>query len=219
MNQFKALQNAPAGFVDAAKEAASLATALGKLYSNFSVALASTPDMVVLEAQIQLLGVNQDHLKQLASIITQREVDLADTRHIMARVKKSLGTIKDAKVGDDEIITVSIAQYTPKPDYVRLRNDPSPDVFGSMIFALYNVASLAARDTTPQRLASLRLADEERRYSIRSSAVAAKSYETLTSTGTQRLATYYKGGIKPETLAQIASALATLGLIPTIAVK
>jgi hypothetical protein len=34
--------------------------------------------------------------------------------------------------------------------------------------------------------------------------------------GVQRLALYYQGGIKPQTIAQIVTALSTLGLIPTV---
>jgi hypothetical protein len=209
---FKAVQNAPAGFVDAANEAAALATSLGNLYQNFSVAISKTPDMVVLETQIQLLAVNEDHLKQLARIITQRETDLQDTRVLLRRVKAQLDFLRGANVQDTQDIaqTISAQVATPGPD---------ARVLGAMVFVMYNAAALAARDTTPKRLASLRLADEERRYSIRASAVAAQSYETLVSTGVERLATYYKGGIRPETLAQLATALGTLGLIPTIAVK
>lgn len=209
---FKAVQNAPAGFVDAANEAAALATSLGNLYQNFSVAISKTPDMVVLEAQIQLLAVNEDHLKQLARIITQRETDLQDTRVLLRRVKNQLEFLRGVPgVTDTQDIAQSISTQVATPG--------SDRVVGAMVFVMYNAAALAARDTTPKRLASLRLADEERRYSIRASAVAAQSYETLVSTGVERLATYYKGGIRLETLAQLATALGTLGLIPTIAVK
>jgi hypothetical protein len=198
--------DAPPGLMDAANEAAALATSLGTMYSSFQVALASTPDIVVLQSQIQLLGVNQDHLKQIAAIIMQRETDLDDIRHVLARTSKAYSIIHAANVADSESITTSLA--TAKAP-----------VLDNMVSLLYNVAALASRDITPKRLASLRLADEERRFSIRSSAVVAASYETLVASGTQRLANYYKGGLKPETLAQIATALATFGLIPTIAVK
>jgi len=209
--KFKAVQNAPAGFVDAANEAASLATSLGAMYKDFTVALSKTPDMVVLETQIQLLSVNEDHLKQLARIITQRETDLEDTRVLLRRVASELKFLHDSSIPDDQDISQSIE--------ARLTEPANDRIMAAMIFVMYNAAALAARDSTPQRLASLRMADEERRYSIRSSAVAARSYETLVSTGVDRLALYYKGGIRPETLAQIATALGTLGIIPTIAVK
>ncbi|MEO8126554.1 MAG: hypothetical protein ABJF23_04860 [Bryobacteraceae bacterium] len=79
--------------------------------------------------------------------------------------------------------------------------------------------ALAARVATPSRLAESRLAQEERRYAIRRDAIIARSYEAVIGTGAQRLAAYYQGGIRPETLAQLVQALATAGLIPTIALK
>lgn len=209
--QFTSAQQAPADFLDVAQEVTSLAAALGKMYSGFNVALSQTPDMVILEAQLDLLATNEDHLTQMAKILTQREIDLADTRHLIQQVNAGLAFIQKTIPASNPISNSIAAQLTAK--------DADPKVLEAMIFALYNAGALVARDTTPKRLASLRLADEQHRYSVRASAVAARSYETLVGTGVQRLATYYQGGIKIESLAQIASAVATLGLIPTIAVK
>ena len=86
-----------------------------------------------------------------------------------------------------------------------------------LLDTLLNAASLAARGETPFRLALLRRAEEERRDSIRQSAAAARSYEQLLVNGAERLSLYYQGGIRPEDLARITNALATLGLIPVIA--
>ncbi len=88
-----------------------------------------------------------------------------------------------------------------------------------IVDALANWSALAARVATPSRLAAARLAQEERRYSIQRDAIMARSYEAIVGTGAQRLAAYYKGGLKPETLAQFVQALSTTGLIPTIALK
>ena len=60
----------------------------------------------------------------------------------------------------------------------------------------------------------LRLAQEEHRFSIRKSAITARAYEVTVSTGVQRLALYYKGGIKPELIAQIIHAAATVAIPP-----
>ncbi|MDQ6706910.1 MAG: hypothetical protein M3Z85_13160, partial [Acidobacteriota bacterium] len=210
----------PASFLDAAKQAAAIANGLGKMYGDFEVNLARTPDIVVLEAQIQMLEANEDHLKQLALIAARREIDLADTYALIRRVQAGLSYLDGTGKPSGKCSTPG--NYRDRSQRI---TDSLSDATGdqcdldSMVFVLYNAAALAARGDTPKRLASLRLAEEERRHSIRASAVAARSYEILVATGTQRLANYYKGGIKPETLAQIASALATLGLIPTIAVK
>ena len=191
------------GFLDAANEAASLATALGKMYAGFNVALAKAPNMVILETQLELLAANEDHLKQLAKIIAQREIDLDDTRRLIHKVKAQLALIKQGGNGDQDVaksISSELAAEGADPKRLQV-----------MILALYGAAALAARDTTPKRLASLRMTDEEHRYSIRASAVAARSYETLVGTGVERLSNYYKGGIRIESLAQIASALGRWG--------
>jgi hypothetical protein len=99
----------------------------------------------------------------------------------------------------------------------RLRGTPGE--LDAVVYLLQNYAALAARGDLPERLAEVRTAVEERRYAIRRDAIMARSYEQILLAGAQRIALYYKGGIKAETLAQFASALATAGLIPTIALK
>jgi len=85
--------------------------------------------------------------------------------------------------------------------------------------ALYSAAALAARGSTPTKLADLRLAHEEHAYSIRKSAVIARAYELTVSTGAQRLALYHQGGIKPEAVAQLIYAAATVAVPPAILAK
>jgi hypothetical protein len=69
------------------------------------------------------------------------------------------------------------------------------------------------------KLAELRLAQEEHRYSIRHSAIMARSYEVALTSGTKRLARYYAGGLKPEKIAQMVYSAATLAIPTVIAVK
>jgi len=232
--EFHEFDQAQPGFLDAAKEATTLVKSLGKMYADFRLNLPKAPDIVVLEAQIQLLEANEDHLKRLASIILRREADLADSYHLIRRVNNQFNCLTG--INPPPPGTCSTPGHFPDLDQWRIvdalgeaarriRIAPAAEKLsrqrdlGAMVFVLYNAAALAARDDAPKRLASLRMAEEEHRYSIRSSAVAARSYETLVATGAQRLAAYYKGGIKPETLAQIVNAVATLGLIPAITLK
>jgi hypothetical protein len=100
---------------------------------------------------------------------------------------------------------------------LRFRNDPLK--LKTVVYLLENFAALAARADTPVRIAELRGAIEERRFAIRRDAIMARTYEQILLIGAQRIAIYYKGGVKPETLAQFLNALATAGLIPTIALK
>ena len=84
---------------------------------------------------------------------------------------------------------------------------------------LYLSAAVASRADLPVRLAESRMAQEEHRYAVRSNAIVAQSYERIVGSGVERLALYYKGGVKPEVLAQLVQSMATLGLIPVVAVR
>jgi hypothetical protein len=85
--------------------------------------------------------------------------------------------------------------------------------------ALFSASALAARGNTPMKLAQLRLAQEEHRYSIRQSAIVARGYELAISSGTKRLARYYAGGLRPEKIAQLIYAAATVAIPGVIAGK
>jgi hypothetical protein len=63
-----------------------------------------------------------------------------------------------------------------------------------------------------EQLNELRTAREAHRFSIEVSIVDAKAADLVISTGVQRLALYHQGGIKPETLAQLIYAAATIGV-------
>ena len=85
--------------------------------------------------------------------------------------------------------------------------------------SLYLSAAVASRGDLPVRLAESRMAQEEHRYAIRCNAIVAHSYERIVGSGVERLALYYKGGVKPEVLAQLVQSMATMGLIPVVAVR
>ena len=89
----------------------------------------------------------------------------------------------------------------------------------NIFYVLHLATALAVRGSTPEKLAELRTAHEEHRYSIRQSAVSARRYEVIVLTGVQRLALYHQGGIKPETLAQLLHSLSSLAIPPAILAK
>lgn len=84
---------------------------------------------------------------------------------------------------------------------------------------LHLAASLAARGETPMKLAQLRLAQEDQRYSIRQSAILARGYELALTSGTSRLARFYAGGLKPDKIAQLIYTAATVAIPAVIAGK
>jgi hypothetical protein len=84
---------------------------------------------------------------------------------------------------------------------------------------LHSAAALAARGETPMKIAELRLAEEVHRFSIRHSAVMARTYEVTFTSGTDRLARFYAGGLKPEKIAQLIHSAAAITIPTAIAVK
>ena len=81
---------------------------------------------------------------------------------------------------------------------------------------LFVGAALASRGQLPGRLYRLRAAELEHLHSIQSSAANARVYETILGGGVERLALFYQGGIKPETLGQIIQSLSTAGIFGKI---
>jgi hypothetical protein len=96
---------------------------------------------------------------------------------------------------------------------------PKEEIVAYLYQTLHSAAALAARGETPMKLAELRLAQEEHRFSIRHSAVMARSYEVALGSGTKRLARFYDGGLKPERIAQLIYSAATVAIPTVIAIK
>lgn len=78
---------------------------------------------------------------------------------------------------------------------------------------------MIARGETPRKLTELRTAQEIHAYSIRKSAVRARAYEQVVSTGTTRLALYHRGGLKPELIAELIHAASNVAIPITIWAK
>lgn len=87
------------------------------------------------------------------------------------------------------------------------------------VFALENWAALASRTGVPNRMADLRVSLEDRRYQIKRDSILARGYEMTLLSGAETLAAYSKSGVRAGNIAALVQAFATLGLIPTIALK
>lgn len=153
---------------------------------------------------LQTLQVDEEHWKTVGAINARREAEQGDIKDMIDDYRDRA---KRFVPSEDEKITITLERMTKGDD-----RDGLMDAF----LALYGAAALAARGTSPARLAELRLAQEEHRYSIRRSAIMARAYEVTVGTGVKRLALYHKGGIKPEQIAQIVQAIATLAIPPAI---
>jgi hypothetical protein len=86
------------------------------------------------------------------------------------------------------------------------------DLLSRAVRSLYIGAALASQGALPDRLFNLRRSQLDHLRSIQLSAANAQVYEAILGNGVERLALFYQGGVKPQTLAQIAQALATTGI-------
>ena len=90
------------------------------------------------------------------------------------------------------------------------------DMVADIPQALYVIAALIARGSTPSSLAEIRFAQELHAYSVRKSAVRARAYELTLSTGAKRLSLFHKGGIKPTDVAELVFAVSNVAITPAI---
>jgi hypothetical protein len=180
------------------------------------------------QMKIDLAKAEVDHLKALIKIEDRRMAGQKDVKSLIAAIEDTL-TCTDGNCGfslkDDDGNEIRREEVLGKEqiDATLLRykqqGAPAADRLKAVVYLLENFAAFSARAETPGRIADLRRAIEERSFAIRRDAIMARSYEQIFLLGTQRIALYYKGGIKPETLAQFAQAAATAGLIPAITFK
>lgn len=161
--------------------------------------------------QIDLARAELDYLKAVAGIEQRRVEGEKDVKGLISSITGALDLLKQAGIRGDEEVTVTLK---------RLAADPAQkENLGIATLMLQNWAAFTARGDTPARLAAMRGAIEERAYRIRRDAIMARSYEEILVSGTSRIAAYYKGGVKPETIAQFIQALSTAGLIPAISLR
>lgn len=219
-------------------------TSLATLYKNFTVSLPASPDMVVLQAQLALAKSGEEHLVQLGLVNARLILDLQTLQGLVTLATATRNCVISGngsytvsntsvpciKATTDDVgltITETVDSYKRARNAflgssTTLNNNAQISAKNQLDVTLSLVAlgaALAARGNIAQRLAFLREADENQRYTIKQSMLSAQSYAQLLVTGSQRLSLYYKGGIHPDTLAQMMTALGTLGLIPTVLAK
>lgn len=153
----------------------------------------------VLEAE--LLRLEEQYLNQLGIIAARQELESGE---VLQLISEAEGQAKSLK-GDIE----------------QSLRDAKGDrgVLGFRLHILHTVAAIAMRNELPANLAKLRDTQETLRHAIRQDAATARSHEQLLLASSQRLAMYYKGGIKPGQLAQLLYSISGLVSLPIIAAK
>lgn len=189
------------------------------------------------QMKIDLKKAEIDHLKALIKIEDRRMAGQQDVKSLVTAIENTLScehapgdpvdTYRNCtfKFSDDDGNDLPadrvLGSEGIEATLSRYKQDAAQDSnrLKAALYLLENFAALSARAETPVRLAELRSAIEERRFAIRRDAVMARAYEQIFLIGAQRIAIYYKGGIKPETLAQFLQAASTAGIIPSIVFK
>lgn len=154
----------------------------------------------VTRSTLEALATAMSHIDQLDITHNFEALIRNEMQRDHDRLRASLGSGNAAV--DSALRTIII---TSRKNSVRTR-----DMAGDTPQAVFTVAALIARGSTPSKLADVRMAQELHAYSIRKSAVRARAYELTVSTGAQRLALFHRGGIKPTDVAQLVFAASNI---------
>jgi hypothetical protein len=160
------------------------------------------------QIDLQLLALEQDHLNTIAEIRAREIIEIGST---LNRVQTALNRLNAAGVLTSTArVENTLLEYAVNHDRQKLR---------SLLDALHDAVASVAEEDAAGRLAELRLSDEDRRYSIRRSAINSRTYDQTILAASQRLALYWKSGIKPSELAQLVFYIANTAGVSAIAVK
>ncbi len=193
------------------KEISALKTQLGEFYISLQ------------EAALHGLEAQEEHLSILGTIEARRSLELADARELIEifeadkkrleqdyygrcfAVKKS--DLTEERVTDSVSLAMKMPNCEVKGTLATAKNPTETmrprDVVADIMLLLYTATTIVSRVPASVRLADLRLVHEEHRYAIKQRIVQAHAYELMLSAGADRLALFYKGGIKPAQLAQL----------------
>ena len=160
------------------------------------------------QIELQLLAVDQDHLKNLAIIRARAEIDSAIT---LSRIDQAFTLMADAGVlVDENRVETTLSQAAALPDRDRLE---------TLLTALHKAEAALAEEDVAAKLGTIRETDEARRYSIRRSAIKSSAYDSTILAAAQRLALYWKSGIKSSDVAALLFYLTNTVAVPVIAAK
>lgn len=195
VNVLKATQTAIAG--------------LATLYSNFSTGVPAKPGQLFLQMRLDLLEAEEKTILRKMEIEARRLRELKPSQVLIAQIRNDLKT-----VNLDESIAKTIDDRTAAA--IATPTDPAKASLERAAQVVYRAVAFAARGQLAQDLADSRGWLEDRAHSLRQSQVVANVYQNLLLNGAERLSAYYKGGVRPQTIADLIQAAAAVGLIPAV---
>lgn len=186
--------------------------------------------LLLQRTAVESLQLEVDHWKTIGAIKLRRAEEQKEIQILADDVDERLAEIAGCfAVSEDTLALERITQTFSKAMAITkcsVANSAKPgtdveipreEILTYLLQTLHGATALAARGETPRRLAEIRLANEDHRFSIRHSAIVARGYEVALSSGTKRLARFYAGGIKPEKIAQLINTAATVAIPGVIA--
>jgi hypothetical protein len=181
---------------------------------------------------VEALQVEVDYWNRVGEIKLRRANEETDLHYLVQDVEirltqiskclsVDLDTLKAERVNATftRALALPMCRIVDPEDSTKELELPKDEIVAYLYQTLHEGAALAARGESPMKLAELRLAQEEHRFSIRHSAVMARTYEVALGSGTKRLARFYAGGLKPEKIAQLIYSAATVAIPTVIAIK
>ena len=167
------------------------------------------------QIDLQLLALEQQHLKTLALIRARSKIDSAMTlAHIDGALNRTEAVLnrmeKDGVAVTDSKVEKSLSDAAKQHDR---------DALVELLDTLHEATAVIAEEDVPAKLAAIRESDEARRYSIRRSSVNASAYDLTIQAASQRLALYWKSGIKTTDAAALLFYLTNTVAVPVIATR
>ena len=157
--------------------------------------------------ELQLLRLEEQHIKNLARIRAVEHLEAGDVLGRIRNARQFLGAQLDIPDKIDDTLRAAAVSSSDR------------DKLNLMLLGLLEAAAAVASNDTTARLEITREGQEERLYSIRRSAVNASTYDQTIQAAVQRLAIYYKGGIKTSDLASLLFYISNSVAVPAIATK
>ncbi len=154
-----------------------------------------------------------DHLKTLLKIWERAGDDIKQTQGLIDEYASQSAGIDARTTILDTVRSRAAAARNAAPEDLRARRNELDAVVRRALLA----AAIAARWNSAGLIAQLREAHEIHQYSIQRSRLEAHALEVAVGSGAQRLAMFYKGGVRPEIIAQILYTAATASISGAIA--
>jgi hypothetical protein len=159
-----------------------------------------------LKTKLELLRVDEDQWKTVGAIRAREALEKGEIQALIDRAKLLLPRVSENQ--DDIEATLKALAQAGNRTQLEL-----------VMYVLHQAAAVAAQQETSAALADLRRSIEERRYSIQRSAVYAGEYEQTVRAAADRLALYWKSGLKPKEVADLLYNLSGAVSLPALALK